>query len=79
MQKIAPRAKSEKYFQIWFSPDLGEKNGGVLSVRMQVILDSSFARPGSAPVWGGKKGEFRDWTSNRNDDPAGIRWINGDE
>ena len=32
---------------------------------MQVILDSSFARPGSAPIWGGKKGEFRDWT-NRN-------------
>ena len=36
--------------------------GGVLSMRMQVILDSSFARPGSAPIWGGKKGEFRDWT-----------------
>ena len=46
-----------------FSPDLGGKNGGVLSMRMQVILDSSFARPGSAPIWGGKKGEFRDWTS----------------
>ena len=30
---------------------------------MQVILDSSFARPGSAPTWGGKKGEFRDWTT----------------
>ena len=47
-----------------FSPDLwgwGE-DGGVLSMRMQVILDSSFARPGSAPLWGGKKGEFRDWT-----------------
>ena len=29
---------------------------------MQVILDSSFARPGSAPIRGGKKGEFRDWT-----------------
>ena len=29
---------------------------------MLVILDSSFARPGSAPIWGGKKGEFRDWT-----------------
>ena len=29
---------------------------------MQVILDSSFARPSSAPIWGGKKGEFRDWT-----------------
>ena len=27
----------------------------------QVILDTSFARPGSAPIWGGK-GEFRDWT-----------------
>ena len=36
----------------------------VLSIRMQVILDSLFARPDSAlaPVWGGKKGEFRDWT-----------------
>ena len=45
-----------------FTPDLGGKNGGVLSMRMQVILDSSFARPGSAPIWGGKKGEFRDWT-----------------
>ena len=29
---------------------------------MQVIQDSSFARPGSAPIWGGKKGEFGDWT-----------------
>ena len=35
----------------------------VLSMRMQVILDSSFARPGSAPIRGGKKGEFRDWTT----------------
>ena len=34
----------------------------VLSMRMQVILDSSFACPGSVPIWGGKKGEFRDWT-----------------
>ena len=32
----------------------------VLSMRMQVILDSLFARPGSAPIGGGKKGEFRD-------------------
>ena len=29
----------------------------VLSMRMQVMLDSSFARPGSAPIWGGKKVE----------------------
>ena len=35
----------------------------VLSMRMQVILDSLFARPGSAPIRGGKKGEFRDWTT----------------
>ena len=67
MQKLLlvyyhPQAKSGKYFQIWFSPDLGGKNGGVLSMRMQVILDSSFVRPGSAPIWGGKKGESRDWT-----------------
>ena len=34
----------------------------VLSMRMQVILDSSFARPASAPIGDGKKGEFRDWT-----------------
>ena len=31
---------------------------------MQVILDSSFARPGSVPIWRGKKGEFRDWTTS---------------
>ena len=36
-------------------------------MRMQVILDSSFARPGSAPIWGGKKGEFRDWTSSETE------------
>ena len=30
---------------------------------MQVILHSSFVRPGSVPIWGGKKGEFRDWTT----------------
>ena len=35
----------------------------VLSMRRQVILGSSFARPGSAPIWGGKKGELRDWTN----------------
>ena len=47
-----------------FSPDLGGKKiGGVLSMRMQVILDSLFARPGSAPIGGGKKREFRDWTT----------------
>ena len=34
----------------------------VLSMRTQVILDCLFARPGSAHIWGGKKGEFRDWT-----------------
>ena len=35
----------------------------VLSMRMQVILDSLSARPGSGPIGGGKKGEFRDWTT----------------
>ena len=66
IQKIAPQAKSGKYFQIWFFPRFGEKNGGVLSMRIKVVLDSLFARPGSAPIWGGKKGEFRDWTKKSN-------------
>ena len=30
---------------------------------MQDILDSRFARPGSAPIEGGKIGEFRNWTT----------------
>ena len=56
IQKIAPQAKSGKYFQIWFPlppppPRFTGENGGVLSMRMQVILDSLFARPGSAPIW----------------------------
>ena len=29
---------------------------------MQAILDSPFTHPGSDPIWGGKKREFRDWT-----------------
>ena len=45
-----------------FPPIWGGKNGGVLSMRMQVILYSSFDRPVSAHIGGGKKGEFRDWT-----------------
>ena len=69
IQKIAPQAKSGKYFQIWFFPRFGGKNGGVLSMRMQVSLDSSFARPGSAPIWGGKKVEFRDWTKSNSAPP----------
>ena len=52
----------ESSYKYGFSPDVGGKNGGVLSMRMQLILDSSFARPGSFPIRGGKKGEFRDWT-----------------
>ena len=53
-------------------------------MRMQVILDSSFARPGSAPIWGGKKGEFRDWTKLRRDKERSIAcsldpWQDGGE
>ena len=58
-----------------FSPDLGGKNGGVLSMRMQVILDYSFARSGSAPISGGKKGEFRDWTSVRHVVSSTLRTV----
>ena len=48
-------------------------------MRMQVILDSSFARPGSAPIWGGKKGEFRDWTSGIPAQRLTDRWKQGPE
>ena len=49
---------------------LGERRGWdlvifdwlILSKPMQVIMDSFFARPGSVPIWDGKKGELRDWT-----------------
>ena len=38
---------------------------------MRVILDSVFVRLGSAPIGGGKKGEFRDWTIGY---PKEARW-----
>ena len=63
IQKIAPQTKSRKYFQIWFFPRFGGNNSGVLSMRMQVILDSSFSPTGWALICCGKKGEFRDWTT----------------
>ena len=61
-RKLRRKPNLESTSKYGFSPDLGRKNDGVLSMRMQVILDSSFARPGSVPIRGGKKGEFRDWT-----------------
>ena len=54
-------------------PRFGGKNGGVLSMRIQVILDSLFARPGLAPMGGGKKGEFRDWTKTITAEFQGTR------
>ena len=52
-------------------PPIWGKNGGVLSMRMQVILDSLFARPGSAAIEDGKKGEFRDWTTESLEQATG--------
>ena len=65
IQKIAPLKPNQENTSKYSFPPIwgGGGNGGVLSMRMQVILDSSFARAGSAPILGGKKGEFRDWTS----------------
>ena len=39
---------------------------------MQVILDFLFASQGSAPIGGGKKGEFRDWTTETHENFAEI-------
>ena len=61
-RKLRHKQNVESTSKYGFPPIWG-KNGGVLSMRMQVILDSRFARTGSAPVRGGKKEEFRDWTS----------------
>ena len=61
-RKLRHKPNLESTSKYGFFPDLGGKNGGVLSMRMQVILDSSFARPGSVPIRDEKKGEFRDWT-----------------
>jgi len=63
-RKSRPKPNLESTSKYGFCPDFGGKNGVVLSMRMQIFLDSSFARPGSAPIWGGKKGEFRDWTTS---------------
>ena len=54
-RKLRHKPNLENNSKYGFSPDLGGKNGGVLSMRMQVILDSSFARPGSALYGAGRK------------------------
>ena len=65
IQKITPQAKSGKYFQICFFPRFWGKKWrrSEHAHASYPGLDSLFARPGSAPVGGGKKGEFRDWTA----------------
>ena len=68
IQKIAPQAKSGKYFQIWIFPRLAGGRGGGEWWRpehAQASYPGPFFRPpGFSPHMGGKKGEFRDWTSN---------------
>ena len=59
IQKIALQAQSETCFQIWFFSQFGRKKWWC----SEHALDSLFARPGSSPIWGGKKGDFRDWTT----------------
>ena len=54
-RKSRHKPNLESTFKHGFPLDLGGKSRGVLSMRMQVILDSL------SP--GGKKGEFRDWTN----------------
>ena len=56
-------SKNRSTSRIWkvipnmFFPRFGGGNGGVLSMRMQVILDSLFARTGSAPIYGAGREE----------------------
>ena len=53
----------ESTIKYGFLPDLGVKHSRVISMRMQVILYSLFVPPGLAPIRSGKKGEFRNWSS----------------
>ena len=70
IQKIAHRPKLKSTSKYGFSPDMGwEGNGGVLSMRMQVFLESPFGRAGSAFIGSRKKGEFRDWTNLMSESP----------
>ena len=46
-----------------FFPDLGGKMAAFRACACKLSWTLLFARPGSAPTWGGKKGEFRDWTT----------------
>ena len=49
-------------------PELGGKMAAFWACACKLSsVDSIFTRPGSAPIWGGKKGEFRDWTSHLSD------------
>ena len=72
-RKSRHKPNPESTSKYGFSPDLGGKNSGVFSMRMQVILDSLFARPGLAPIVDGKKGEFRDWTTRVSVYNASLR------
>ena len=45
-----PWARVSRSFHPPFSPDTGGKNGGFLSMRTKVILESPFARPGLTPM-----------------------------
>ena len=55
-RKLRQKPNLENTSKYGFSPDLGGKNGGVLSMRMQVILDSTpglfFRPPGFSPYMG---------------------------
>ena len=48
IRKSRHKQNLENISKYGFSPDLGGKNGGVLSMRMQVILDT----PGFSPYMG---------------------------
>ena len=57
IQKIVPQAESGKYFQIWFFPRFGGKKWQRSEHAHASYPDSSFARPGSAPIWGREEKE----------------------
>jgi len=66
---MLPQAKSGKYFQIWFFPRFGGKKWRRSEHARASFPGLSFRTPGLSPyIWGGKKGEFRNWIRHITND-----------
>ena len=66
IQKIAPQAKSGKYFQIWFFPRFGGKKWRRSEHAHASYPGLFFRPPGFSPYMGREERRVRDWTRGRD-------------